>query len=236
MLMSRFAKQLAYLTIVLMELCYIGMIGYGLHLVSQPNTAIAGAIIAGVFGFMFLIHNCILCCFWSKLPIAISVIGIAADFYASTKRLILVSLFYFVIHLLFFVLFAYSVLGLVSMNSFEWTDSYTIGKNGNKNYDGFTVVPGQMSQRKTFKDVNGSIGLIVVSFFIYTWIAMYIHNKIAFVTSVGASSYYFTSNANKDGSAEVMLGLKWSITKNFGSLCMGALIMTIVRMLRNAND
>jgi len=65
---------------------------------------------------------------------------------------------------------------------------------------------------------------------------MYIHNKVAFVTSVGAASYYFSSNSNTDGEAEVMLGLKWSVTKNFGSLCMGALIMTIVNMLRNASN
>jgi hypothetical protein len=68
------------------------------------------------------------------------------------------------------------------------------------------------------------------------WITFYIHNKVAFVTSVGAASYYFSSNSNKDGEAEIMLGLKWSVTKNFGSLCMGALIMTVVTMLRNATE
>jgi hypothetical protein len=65
---------------------------------------------------------------------------------------------------------------------------------------------------------------------------MYIHNKVAFVASVGAASYYFTSNSKKEGSAEIMLGLKWSVTKNFGSLCMGALIMTIVKIIRGLTD
>jgi len=99
--------------------------------------------------------------------------------------------------------------------------------------NGFDFV-GNNSQRKTFQNVNGSLGLVIFSFFVYTWIAMYIHNKIAFVTSVGAASYYFSSNKNEDGEAEIMLGLKWSVTKNFGSLAMGALIMTIIKMLRNA--
>jgi len=75
-----------------------------------------------------------------------------------------------------------------------------------------------------------------VSFFIYTWIAFYIHNKVAFVTSVGAASYYFSSDSTKDGEAEIMLGLKWSVTKNFGSLCMGALIMAIINIIRSATE
>ena len=39
-------------------------------------------------------------CYWSKLEVAIAVIGVAADFYNSTKRLILVSLAYFILHLI----------------------------------------------------------------------------------------------------------------------------------------
>lgn len=65
---------------------------------------------------------------------------------------------------------------------------------------------------------------------------MYIHNKIAFVTSVGAATYYFDSNANTDGQANISLGLKWSMTKNFGSLCFGALILTIVKIIRALLD
>lgn len=44
-----------------------------------------------------------------------------------------------------------------------------------------------------------SLVIFFVGIFIYMWIAMYIHNKICFVTSVGAASYYFTSNSEKEG-------------------------------------
>lgn len=121
------------------------------------------------------------------------------------------------------------------MNTFKFTDATSVDNNGNTTKDGFDFVFNN-SQRKTFSHFNGSIALLAISAFIYMWIAFYIHNKVAFVTSVGAASYYFSSNANKNGEAEIMLGLRWSVTKNFGSLCMGALIMTVVNMLRNASN
>ena len=78
--------------------------------------------------------------------------------------------------------------------------------------------------------------MMFVSWFIYVWIAFYIHNKVAYVASVGAASYYFSSNSEEEGSAQILLGLKWSATTNFGSLAFGALIMTLVKMVRSAAD
>jgi hypothetical protein len=77
--------------------------------------------------------------FWEKVQIAIAVIGIAADFYAHTKRIIFVSIFYFVLHVAFFFAFVYCVLGLFSTNTFRYTDHFTVGKNG-KTLDGFNFV------------------------------------------------------------------------------------------------
>jgi len=108
---------------------YVLFIGYGFILVSgsasNPGLLSVGISLIAVFGFLALIMNCLLCFYWSKLEIAIAVIGIAADFYADTKRLILVSLFYFLIHIAFFFLYAYTVLGLISMNTFKFTDKET---------------------------------------------------------------------------------------------------------------
>ena len=73
---------------------------------------------------------------------------------------------------------------------------------------------------------------MVVGYIIWLWISMYIVNKVAYVCCVGAASYYFTSNAQKEGTAEIMQGLKWSSTTNMGSLALGAFIITMLKIAR----
>lgn len=122
-LMANHTKTLAYISIVALEIIHAIMIGLGLYLISLGGSQlVTGIVLVCVFGFIALIQNILLCFYWSKLQIAIAVIGIAADFYANTKRIILVSLFYFTIHVAFFFVYAYSIVGLLSMNTFKFTD------------------------------------------------------------------------------------------------------------------
>ena len=48
---------------------------------------------------MFFILNCMLYCYKDKLAVAIAVIDAAADYYAATKRLVFVSMFFFALHI-----------------------------------------------------------------------------------------------------------------------------------------
>lgn len=134
------------------------------------------------------------------MAVAIAVIGVAADFYAETKRMIFVSSVYFIFHMLvsFFTIMAFLLLAGI----FEKTPS------------------------------GGLKFLMATLFFMYTWIGFVIHNIIGYTASVGAATYYFSSNAETNGSAEIMIGHKWSTTKNFGSLALGALVMTLIKVLR----
>lgn len=59
---------------------------------------------------------------------------------------------------------------------------------------------------------------------------------MAYIASVGAASYYFTSSATKEGSGEVMLGFKWATVTNMGSLAFGSFLIAIMKILRNAAE
>jgi hypothetical protein len=49
---------------------------------------------------------------------------------------------------------------------------------------------------------------------------------------VSASTYYFSSNASKEGEAEVSLGFKYAYVYHAGSLAFGSLMITIVMIAR----
>lgn len=94
--MSRQTELLAKISVIGIEVCYIIGIAAGLYLYAvKKNTA--GLIIAACIGFLFLIFNCLLYCYRDKLKVAIAVIDAAADYYAATKRMIFVSIFYFAV-------------------------------------------------------------------------------------------------------------------------------------------
>jgi hypothetical protein len=48
------------------------------------------------------------------------VIDAAADYYAATKRMIFVSIFYFIIHIAFFAALLVGIFYLYSTNTFGW--------------------------------------------------------------------------------------------------------------------
>lgn len=86
------------ISVVGLELTYLSIIGAGLYLKSQdPHSG--GTTIAITGGVFFFIFNCMLYCYKDKLPVAIAVIDAAADYYAATKRLVFVSLFFFALHI-----------------------------------------------------------------------------------------------------------------------------------------
>jgi hypothetical protein len=92
---------MAKVSIIGLELTYIACIGFGLYSYNQnPNNGALGIAIFG--GISFFILNCMLYCYKDKLAVAIAVIDAAADYYAATKRLIFVSLFFFLLHIIVF--------------------------------------------------------------------------------------------------------------------------------------
>jgi len=77
------------------------------------------------------------------------------------------------------------------------------------------------------------LGVVIFVWVMGTWINVFLSNSVAYVASVGASSYYFSSNAQKEGSGEIALGFKWASITNMGSLAFGAFLITVIKILRS---
>lgn len=106
--MSRQAECMAYVSLIGLELVHIALIVLGVYLYTKEKN-LAGAYLIGVFVFTFLLFNCLVCCYKDKIKVAIAIIDAAADYYAATKRLFFVSIFYFMLHIVLFGLMVASV-------------------------------------------------------------------------------------------------------------------------------
>jgi len=72
-----------------------------------------------LFGILSVAFLLCICCGFRSLKLAIDVIDAAADFLASTKRIIFVPIFYFFIQLIVFFVWLYAFLNVASMNEFK---------------------------------------------------------------------------------------------------------------------
>jgi len=146
------------------------------------------------------------------MRIAVALIGATADFFASTKRVILVAVFYFFVTLvivLFWVAAAASVSGLNTI----------------------TASP-DVLQGKDIAWTAKTQWLLAFMGFGLIWLVSFIQDKTAYITMVAASSFYFSSSKDQTGSGEVLMGVKYAYLYNAGSLATGSLIHTIVFILK----
>lgn len=49
---------------------------------------------------------------------------------------------------------------------------------------------------------------------------------------VSASSFYFDSNSDREGTANLKLGFKFAYFNNFGSIAFGSLMLTLVSVMK----
>jgi len=80
-----------------------------------------GALVALV---AFAIFNCMLYCFYSQFKVAIAVIDAAADFFADTKRIILVSMLHFLVGLIFLAFWLSAAGSIYGMNDFKYDPNF----------------------------------------------------------------------------------------------------------------
>jgi hypothetical protein len=69
-------------------------------------------------------------------------------------------------------------------------------------------------------------------FFGLLWIVQFFNAQQSFIVMVSATSYYFDSNSEKDGYADVGMGVKFAWVNHIGSLAMGSFIIAVVEFLR----
>jgi len=130
-LMSKCARCLAMCGIAIMLLSFFGggaaclFMGLKSEVVVSDDPEkgttknIALLVTGGVFLFMGL---CTVCCIWcnrTSLETAIAIIDASADFMIDTKRLIFVSVFYFIITMIIFFLWLFAVASVFSLVPFK---------------------------------------------------------------------------------------------------------------------
>jgi len=205
--MSNFADCMSKLAILIIEMCLAGAIGSAFFMKGNAQMAV------GICGIViFLLFNMCLCCFWKQVKVAIAVIDATADFFAATKRIILVSVFYFFVTLVFLVLWFAAVGCIMSLNTITSSSTEVQGKDIVWDHNVFYF-----------------LGFMVVGLI---WVVFWIQDKTGFICMVSASTYYFSSNKDKEGSASVSTGFKFAYFKHAGSLAFGSAIHTFVTILR----
>lgn len=116
-LMSNCAHVLAYFAIGLIELILIATMGGNIYGATQLGDAKTGFYIGfGVSALVFLIFNMMLCCYWSKLQVAIAVIDSTADFMVATKRIAIVTIYYFFVSIFLILIWSFGLVGVISMS------------------------------------------------------------------------------------------------------------------------
>jgi hypothetical protein len=158
-------------------------------------------------------------CNRTSLETAIAIIDASADFMIDTKRLILVSVFYFIVTMIIFFLYLFAIASVFSLVEFK--DPTPKGSQ-------VKVIDGDVPPK-----VWGLIGFLT---FGWMWITKFISDKAKYITMVSASTYYFNNSDEKTGGAEVSTAFSFAYLKNAGSIAFGLLILTIIAILKAMVD
>ena len=97
-IMAYFPTYLAYTAIGLINLIWLSGTASGLYLATMGgDSAGGGMMLAAVMLLFAIIFDVLLWCFWPLFKQAIAIVDATAHFFISTQRILLVSLFYFVL-------------------------------------------------------------------------------------------------------------------------------------------
>lgn len=117
------------------------------------------------------------------------------------------------------------VLIAVSMWTAGFVGVYSLGD--------VTAQKGAIPQNRSveFKDPRLQY-LLLFMLFGLLWVVAWLQYSSQYICMVAASTYYFDSDASKEGSAEVGLGFKFAHIYNTGSVAFGAGIIAVVQVIR----
>lgn len=143
---------------------------------------------------------------------AIDVIDASADFLAKTKRVILVPGVFFIFQIITVIVWVGAMMCVVSMNEITVNDD--------------------IPQGKSFEWEKKTQYMALYMLFGVLWICAWFEYCSTFVVMVSAATYYFNSDANYDGDAEVGTGFEWAFKYHAGSIAIGAFVIAVIRFIR----
>ena len=171
---------------------------------------LAAGIVLSIFACIFMLA---IWCGFSSLRTAINVIDASADFLAKTKRIIGVPILYFFLTVIFIAIWLGCMLCINSIGNITPDSSLIIQKRKAVRTD---------AENKTVRI------MFLFMFFGILWIAAFLKAKTSFIVMVSASTYYFDSDSNTEGDAEVGLGFKYAYMYHAGSLAFGSFIIALI--------
>lgn len=67
--------------------------------------------------------------------------------------------------------------------------------------------------------------------FCFTWITFFLKETNIFTLMASVATYYFDSNAQKEGKGNVMQAFKWATITHKGSIAMGSGIHAVIHII-----
>jgi len=169
------------------------------------------AIVLAVVYFFLVI------CFFRSLRVAIAIIETAADFFADTKRVVLVPIFYFFVGLVIFMVWVAAAVNVGSIGKITPQAISIQDRN---------VEWSDMTYYKMYFMVFGLF-----------WILNFVIACNEFAVICAAATWYFSNKETPDddgipGDSDVSSGFWWTFRYHFGSLAFGSLLCAIVTTIR----
>jgi hypothetical protein len=228
-LMSIFAEYIAWSMIGLTQLGLLAGTGYCLMVYTDRNDPMSSSnklsdkaatqvlVLGCVLGLLSLIFAILVCCGFNSLRTAINVVDASADFLRKTKRIILVPILYFILNI--FVVFAWIWI-VMCFNSMGSIHADT------------DVIPQYRAVKFPEGHANDHWYIALALFFGLLWVIAFNRATSGFVVMVSATTYYFDSNSEREGDANVKLGFTLAYMCHAGSLAIGAFIIALVQFIR----
>ena len=80
------------------------------------------------------------------------------------------------------------------------------------------------AESKYFLNLYMVVGLL--------WIITFVQAKSSFITMISAAMYYFSSNSETEGTADLERAARWTYWYHQGSLAMGSGLLTAMQVIK----
>lgn len=165
----------------------------------------------------FILAVLFACCVWwgkKSLKLAVDCIDAAADFTAGNKRIILVPLFYFIVTAVWIVIWLVAFLCVVGLNKINPAEDID-----------------DIPQDRTIEWTSTNVYLCLFMLFALLWVQAFISYTSKFIVMAAAGTYYWNSNPEDEGEAEVLYAIRIAHINHTGSIAMGSFIIGFIRFV-----
>lgn len=134
-----------------------------------------------------------------------------------TPRINFVSAAYFWVSVIWFAFWMACVIGMLGIGEYKWK-----GQN---------TVTHQEREIVSKEDDNSIFYMICFMTFTLVWVLLYLKESNIFVLMASVSTYYFDSNKNNEGSADIGLAYNWCHKVHMGSIALGSFIHSVILII-----